>query len=64
MGIEIGGLLGLIILIADVWAIVKTFDSSASTGGKVFWIVLILILPVLGLIIWLVAGPRPVKGNS
>jgi len=56
MGIEIGGLLGLIILVADVWAIVKTVGSS--TGGKVFWIVLILILPVLGLIIWLVAGPR------
>jgi hypothetical protein len=58
MEIEIGGLLGLIILVADVWAIVKTVGSSASTGGKVFWIVLILILPVLGLIIWLVAGPR------
>jgi len=64
MGIEIGGLLGLIILVADVWAIVKTVGSSASTGGKVFWIVLILILPVLGLIIWLVAGPRSVKGSS
>jgi hypothetical protein len=64
MGIEIGGLLGLIVLIADIWAIVKTVGSSASTGGKVFWIVLILILPVLGLIIWLVAGPRPVKVSS
>jgi hypothetical protein len=64
MGIEIGGLLGLIILVADVWAIVKTVGSSASTGGKVFWIVLILILPVLGLIIWLVAGPRPPKERS
>lgn len=59
MGIEISGLLGLIILIADVWAIVKTVGSSASTGGKVFWIVLILILPVLGLLIWLFLGPRP-----
>ena len=64
MGIEIGGLLGLIILAADVWAIVKTFGSSTSTGGKVFWFVLILILPVLGLIIWLVAGPRPVEASA
>jgi hypothetical protein len=64
MGIEIGGLLGLIILIADVWAIVKTVGSSASTGGKVFWIVLILILPVLGLLIWLIAGPRMGKKSS
>ena len=58
MGVEFGGILGLIILIADVWAIVKTVQSSASTGAKVIWIVLILILPVLGLIIWLIAGPR------
>ncbi len=58
MGIEVGGLLGLLILIADVWAIVKTVQSGASTGAKVFWIVLILLLPVLGLIIWLLAGPR------
>ena len=64
MGIEFGGLLGFIILIADVWAIVKTVGSPASTGGKVFWIVLILILPVLGMIIWLVAGPRLGKERS
>ena len=61
MGIEIGGILGLLILIADIWAIVKTFESSSSTGTKVFWIVLILFLPVLGLIIWLIAGPRSRK---
>jgi Phospholipase_D-nuclease N-terminal len=58
MGIEVGGLLGLLLLVADVWAIVKTVQSTASTGAKVFWIVLILILPLLGLIIWLLAGPK------
>jgi Phospholipase_D-nuclease N-terminal len=58
MGIEVGGLFGLLLLVADIWAIVKTVQSGASTGAKVFWIVLILILPLLGLIIWLFAGPR------
>jgi hypothetical protein len=58
MGIEVGGILGLIVLIADIWAIVKTFESRSSTGSKVLWIVLILLLPVLGLIIWFLAGPR------
>ena len=58
MGIEVGGLLGLIILIADIWAIVKTLGSPGSAGSKALWIVLILILPVVGLIIWLIAGPR------
>lgn len=58
MGIEVGGILGLLILIADIWAIVHVIGSGASTGSKVLWVVLILILPVIGLIIWLVAGPR------
>ncbi|MGE5238356.1 MAG: PLDc N-terminal domain-containing protein [Chloroflexota bacterium] len=58
MGIEVGGLIGLVVLIADVWAIVNVFQSRTSTGAKVFWIVLILILPVLGLLIWLFVGPR------
>jgi len=61
MGIEIGGILGLVILIADIWAILKTFESPSSTGAKVLWILLILVLPVLGLIIWLIAGPRSRK---
>lgn len=58
MGIEVGGLIGLIILVADIWAIVQTVQSSASTGAKVVWILVILILPVIGLLIWLFAGPR------
>jgi hypothetical protein len=55
---EVGGLLGLIILVLDVWAIVKTIQSSASTGSKVLWIVLVLLLPVLGLILWWLMGPK------
>lgn len=58
MGIEIGSIFGLLILIADVWAIVKTVNSSASTGSKVGWIVAILLLPILGLILWLILGPK------
>ena len=58
MGIEVGGIFGLLILIADIWAIVHIFGSGASTTAKVVWTLLILILPVIGLIIWLLAGPR------
>jgi hypothetical protein len=58
MGIEVGGLLGLIILALDIYAIVKVAGSGASTGAKVLWILLILVLPVVGLIIWFVAGPK------
>ncbi|MFN2329942.1 MAG: PLDc N-terminal domain-containing protein [Chromatocurvus sp.] len=58
MGIEVGGLFGLILLILDIWAIIKTVQSGASTGSKVLWIVLILLLPLLGLILWFFLGPR------
>jgi Phospholipase_D-nuclease N-terminal len=49
---------GIIVLGLDIWAIVNVFGSSASTGAKVLWILLILILPVVGFIIWYFAGPR------
>lgn len=52
------GLLGLLILIGDVWAIVNIFQSSATTGKKVLWTVLVLVLPLLGLILWFFLGPR------
>ncbi len=58
MGIEVGGIFGLIILILDVWAIVKTIQSTAGTGVKVLWVVLILVLPILGLVLWLILGPK------
>lgn len=58
MGIEVGGIFGLIILVLDVWAIVKTAQSPAGTGSKVLWIVLILILPLLGFLLWLLLGPK------
>lgn len=58
MGVEVGGLLGLIILVLDVWAIIKVVQSGATTGGKVLWVVLILLLPVLGLLLWFLAGPK------
>ena len=55
---EVTGLLSLLILIANVYAIVKILQSTASTGSKVLWIVIVLVLPVIGLILWLLMGPR------
>ena len=52
------GLGSLIILIADVWAIVNIFQSAADTGRKVLWTVLVILLPVLGFILWYFLGPK------
>ena len=58
MGFEVSGIFGLIVLVADIWAIVSTFQSRATTGKKVFWIVLVLLLPAIGFLVWLLAGPK------
>ncbi len=55
------GLGGLIVLVADIWAIVNIFQSSADTGKKVLWTVLVIVLPVLGFILWFFLGPKTGK---
>ncbi|MGG7645555.1 PLDc N-terminal domain-containing protein [Rhodovulum sp. YNF3179] len=56
--IEISGIGGFILLILDLWAIVSILGASATTGRKVLWILLVVLLPLLGFILWLIAGPR------
>ncbi|MDN5516969.1 MAG: PLDc N-terminal domain-containing protein [Pseudomonas sp.] len=58
MGSTFNGLIGLVILTLDIWAIINVIKSSAETGIKILWILLIVLLPVIGLIIWALMGPR------
>lgn len=53
-----GSLWGILVLIADIWAIINIFQSQADTTRKVLWTVLVLILPVLGFLLWFFLGPR------
>jgi len=55
---EYQGFGGLIVLIADVWAIVNILQSGADTGKKVIWTILVILLPVLGFILWYFLGPK------
>lgn len=52
-------LLAVVILGADLWAIVSVLGSATEAGNKVVWVLVILLLPVLGLLLWLLMGPRP-----
>lgn len=51
-------LIALLVLVLDIWAIISTVSSPVTTGTKVLWVILILLLPVIGLILWLFLGPR------
>ena len=53
-----GGVFGLVILVLDIVAIVDCVQRSMDTGMKVLWIVLIILLPVIGLILYFLLGRK------
>ena len=54
----LSSLLGLLVLIADIWAILEIIKGKGDTGKKILWIVLILFLPVVGFILWYLLGRK------
>ena len=52
------GISGIIILVLDIFAIIQVLQSSLPPVNKLIWVLLILVLPVLGLILWLLIGSR------
>ncbi|MCG6872590.1 MAG: PLDc N-terminal domain-containing protein [Gammaproteobacteria bacterium] len=53
-----GGLLGFIHLVLVVWAVINIVQSRNSNGSKVLWTVLVIMVPVVGILLWLLFGPR------
>jgi len=51
------GVIGILVLIADVYAVLKIAQSSASDGKKAIWIAVVILLPMLGVIAWYLMGP-------
>ena len=57
LSMEITGLFGFLIFVADIWAVLKIVKSSASDGKKALWIAIVVVLPLVGLILWYLMGP-------
>lgn len=57
------GLLGVLVLAGDIWAILNIFQSSVSNEKKLIWIVAVALLPVLGLLLWFFLGPRDSRSS-
>lgn len=53
-----GGLLTLLVVVVDVIAIADVLKSTKATGKKALWVVLILLLPVVGLILYYLVGKK------
>lgn len=58
MNFGYNGLIGVLILAGDIWAILNIFQSSVSNEKKLIWIIVVVLLPVLGLLLWFFLGPR------
>jgi hypothetical protein len=58
MNVGYGGLLGVLILIGDIWALINILQSSVENGKKLLWVVVVVLLPLVGLILWFFLGPR------
>ena len=54
---KLTGIGGLIVLIADIYAIVMILQSGATGVQKLIWSLVVFFLPVIGLVIWYFAGP-------
>lgn len=62
--VELYGIGGLILLALDIWAIVNILGATSSTGNKVIWVLVIALLPLVGFIAWLIAGPRSARAHG
>jgi len=52
------GILGIIILVLDILAILDCVKSDKSGGQKALWIILILVLPIVGLVLYYLIGKK------
>jgi Phospholipase_D-nuclease N-terminal len=53
MGYSIGGLL---ILVLDIYVIYLIVTGSGDTGKKLLWVILVLLLPLIGPILYFLIG--------
>jgi len=50
----------VITLLIDCWLVVSIWRSNKSTSTKSGWALIVVLLPIIGWVIWGVAGPRGV----
>ncbi len=51
-------LFGVLVLIGDIWALINILQSSAANDKKILWVIVVVLLPLIGLILWFFLGPR------
>ncbi|MEP0707801.1 MAG: PLD nuclease N-terminal domain-containing protein [Parvibaculum sp.] len=52
------GIFGIIVLILVIYAIIRIAQSGAEPMWKAIWIAVVILVPVIGLILWFLFGPK------
>lgn len=50
-------LLGVLVFVLDIIAIVSILKSSADGATKILWMLLVILLPFIGMILYFAMGP-------
>ena len=50
---------GVLLFVFDLWAVISVFGSEAGFLVKLAWVGIVVLLPVVGFLMWLLAGPSP-----
>ena len=56
-----GSFLGILIFVADIWALANVVQSPVSAGNKILWVLIIFLLPIVGLLLWFFLGPKSLQ---
>lgn len=52
--------LAALLLLAELWAINRVVKSQGKASNKGVWIVAIVFVPLIGLVLWALAGPKQI----
>ena len=52
------GILGVVIFVLDIIAILDIFKSQKTSGKKILWTLVVLIVPLIGMIAYFVVGKK------
>ena len=56
----LNSLIGIVILVLDIIAILSIIQSGMTTGMKILWVLIVLLLPVIGMILWFIIGNKKI----
>ncbi len=48
---------GIMVMLANIWAITRTLRSDAEPKTKALWVAIVLLLPFVGMVLWILFGP-------